>query len=86
MIILIGNTAVTLRGIDPQLDTGLYTAVGLGEEHIVFLQGETIQHHTGRKDYLVVSLVSFQSECQSAGAGLEITGCGGTINGRAGSG
>ena len=80
-------TAAEVVGIEAgETNAGLYTAVSLGEEHIVFLQGETVQHHTGREDYLVVSLVRCQSKCQSAGTGLEPTACGGTINGRAGSG
>ena len=73
-------------GIDTgDTDAGLCTAVSLGEEYIVFLQGETVQHHTGRKDYLVISLIRCQRKCQSAGAGLEPAGGDFTVNGDTGS-
>ena len=74
-------TATEVIGIDAgNTDAGLYTAVSLGEEHIVFFQGEATQYHTGRKDYLMVCLVSCQSKCQSAGAGLEPAGGDGPVN------
>ena len=79
--------AAEVVGIDAgDTNAGLYTAVSLGKEHIVFFQGETVQHHTGGKDYLVVSLISCQSKCQSAGTSLEPAGSGCAVNGRAGSG
>ena len=68
------------------IDTGLDTTVSLREEHKVFLQGETVQHHTGRKDHLVVCLVGCQRECQCAGTGLEPTTNSSAIEGCAGSG
>ena len=78
--------ATEVVGIEAgEINASLYTAVSLGEEYIVFFQGETIQHHTGRQDHLVVCLIGCQGECQGAGADLEPTGGSSAVNGYAGS-
>ena len=81
------NNILTIIGTANTGDAnaGPYIAVSLSEEHIVFLQRVAAHHHTGRKDHFVISLVCIQIKRQSAGARLEPTGSGYTVNGHAGS-
>ena len=76
--------AVDTRNVDGACC--LYSAICMGIEHIFLFQGVAAQHHTGRKDYLVVSLVRCQGERQRAGTRLEPASCGCAVNGRTGCG